>query len=182
MREIEVKIRTKDLDLVKTQLEERGCQLSESLVQHDVIYSLEANAKKEWEDSKEGNVVMRIRRQGDSTEFNLKKQKTNELDNLEYETKISNPDDMHKILAELGYVPQVEVKKVRRKCKLEDYEICLDEVERLGSFVEIEKLAPEDADPEEIQKKLIEMLESLGLSRDDIETRGYDTQMYQLDR
>ena len=179
MREIEIKIRATNLDAIKTKLEQLGCKLSDPITQHDTIYSLAANTQEEWKESKEGHVVMRIRRQGGSIEFNLKKQKTNELDNLEYETEITNPDDMHKILVELGYVPQVEVKKVRRKCKLEHYEICLDEVEKLGSFVEIEELASDDANPEEIQKKLIEVLESLGLSREHVETRGYDTQIYQ---
>ena len=182
MREIEIKIRTEDLDSVRNKLEERGCTFSDPIEQHDAIYSLAADGKKAWEESKEGNTVMRVRRQGDSSEFNLKKQLSGgELDNLEYETKVSNPDAVHLILKELGYEPQVEVKKRRIKCKLDKYEICLDEVERLGSFVEIEELTSDDVDPKEIQEKLIGILEDLGLSRENIETRGYDTQVYHLD-
>lgn len=178
-----MKVRVSNLDQVKVRLEELGCKLSAPIEQHDVIYSLAENAEQEWEEAKAGDIVVRIRRQGDTAEFNLKKQMTSgELDNLEYETEINNPDDMHKILLELGYVPQVEVKKVRRKCKLENYEVCLDEVEELGSFVEIEELAPDNVDAGEIQEKLTRVLESLGLSREDLETRGYDTQIYQLNK
>lgn len=182
MREIEVKVRAKDLNSVREKLEQMGCEFSEPIEQHDAIYSLAANAQEEWKESKEGHVVMRIRRQGESSEFNLKKQQSGgELDNLEYETEVSNPDAVHSILKELGYEPQVEIKKKRVKCKLDKYEVCLDEVERLGSFVEIEELAPDDANPQEIQEKLMKILEDLGLSREDMETRGYDTQIYQLD-
>jgi len=182
MREIEIKIRTDKLEEVRYKLEQMGCEFSGPIVQEDAIYALASNAGQEWESSKEGSTVMRIRRQNDSAEFNLKKQQSGgELDNLEYETKVSNPDAVHAILAELGYKPQVEVKKIRIKCKFKDYEICLDKVDRLGSFVEIEKLVEESTEPDEVQKELIEVLESLGLSKDDMETRGYDTQVYHLD-
>jgi adenylate cyclase class IV len=46
--------------------------------------------------------------------------------------------------------------------------------------VEIEKLTNDDANPEEVREELFNELESLGLSREDEETRGYDTQIYQL--
>lgn len=58
--------------------------------------------------------------------------------------------------------------------------ICLDEVEELGSFVELERLTNEDVDPVKVSEELYQKLESLGLSRDDEEKRGYDTQLYQL--
>ena len=179
MREIEVKIRTKDLKTVEIKLRELGYVLSAPISQQDTIYSY-GDGMREWEESKEGSVVMRIRRMDGKAEFNLKKQRTNELDNLEYETTIENPEAMHAILLTLGYKPKVEVKKIRRKGKLGEYEICLDEVERLGGFVELEKLAPEDADPVAVQEELLRTLESLGLSRQDQESRGYDTQIFEL--
>ena len=32
------------------------------------------------------------------------------------------------------------------KCKYKEYEICLDEVEELGSFIEVEKMSDEDGE------------------------------------
>jgi adenylate cyclase class IV len=55
-------------------------------------------------------------------------------------------------------------------------------VERLGAFVELEKLTDDDADPVQVQEELMQVLESLGLSRKDQETRGYDTQIYFLNK
>lgn len=41
---------------------------------------------------------------------------------------------MHNMLLLMGYVPQVEVKKSRRKGKLGEYGVCMDTVEKLGNF------------------------------------------------
>lgn len=113
-------------------------------------------------------------------ELNLKQQRSGEMDNLEYETEINDPEAMNKILTALGYTPAVEAKKLRRSGKLGEYAICLDEVEKLGNFIEIEKLTERDADPQKIRNEIFEVIESLSLSRDDEETRGYDTQIYSL--
>ncbi len=179
MREIEIKLRVKDFKDLEAELRERGCVLSGPIRQEDVIYS-KAGSTNEWEQSKEGQIVVRIRRQSDKAEFNLKQQRSNEMDNLEYETKVEDPEAVHKILLAMGFEPEVEVKKFRRKGKLGEYEICLDTVDELGTFIELEKLTDENADPHEVREELFQTLEDLGLSRNDEETRGYDTQMYFL--
>ncbi len=102
------------------------------------------------------------------------------MDNLEYETEIKNPEAMQKILITLGYTPKIEVKKLRRKGELEGFKFCLDEVEKLGSYIEIEKLTEDNADPQKVRNEIFEFIEFLGLSRSDEETRGYDTQIYFL--
>lgn len=179
MREIEIKIKVKDLEEVQRRLEERGCIFSDPISQRDVVYS-KGGSTEEWQSSKEGDIIMRIRYLEGRAEFNLKQQRSSEMDNIEYETEVKDPESMHKILVTLGYAPEVEVKKMRRKGKLGEYEICLDEVEKIGSYIEIEKLTSDDADPEEVKEELFQVLESIGLSRSDEETRGYDTQIFQL--
>jgi adenylate cyclase class 2 len=178
MREIEVKMRVHDLAAIERKLGELGCVLSTPITQEDSIYGKIGDLGA-WTKSKEGHVVMRIRRQQDSATFNLKEQKSSELDNIEIETKVQNPDAIHNILQRLGYEPHVTVKKTRRKGRFKDYEICLDTVEELGDFVELEKLADDNADPEQVLEELLLELESLGLSRNDREMRGYDTQIFQ---
>jgi len=177
MREIEIKLRVDDFADLENRLTERGCMLSMPISQHDVIYSLKGSAE-EFESAREGDVIIRIRHLQDSAELNLKQQRSNEMDNLEYETKVADPEATHEILTTLGWKPVIEVKKIRRKGKVGEYEICLDEVEGLGTFVELEKLTTEDSDPAAIREELFATLEALGLSRADEETRGYDTQIY----
>lgn len=178
MREIEVKLKIDDLKSLENKLKEKGCIVSAPISQHDIVYS--RGGTSEWEQSKEGDVILRMRKQGDVTEFNLKQQRTSELDNIEYETKVDDPEALHQILLILGWKPEVEVKKVRRKGKLGEYEICLDEVERLGTYVELEKLADDNADPNKIQEELLQVLESFGVLRSNLEVRGYDTMIFQL--
>jgi len=181
MREIEIKLKVKDLDFLEKELEKAGCAFSEPITQHDVIYSAKS-IEEEFDKSKEGDVIIRIRKQNGRAELNLKKQKTYEMDNLEYETEIKDPEEMHQILLILGWKPQIEVKKIRKKGKLGNYNICLDKVEKLGEFVEIEKITDDNDDPQVVRKELFDIAKQFGFMESDEETRGYDTQIYQLER
>ena len=178
MREIEVKLRVKDLHVIAEKLAACGCVLSAPIRQHDTIYT-PAGSTEEFSNAKEGDIIPRIRRgDGPTVEFNLKRQRSSEGDNIEYETEVKDADAIHGILVALGYKPEVEVKKVRRKGKLGEYEICLDDVEGLGTFVELEALVPDDADPNAVRENLFKALDPLGLSRTDEEVRGYDTLLF----
>jgi adenylate cyclase class 2 len=179
MREIEIKLKAKNFENLEKSLNDKGVFLSQPVTQQDVIYTLN-NSTKEFDVAEENDVVIRIRYLKDRAILTLKKQCSSESDNLEYETEVKEPEQIHGILLTLGWKPIIEVNKVRRKGRLEEYEICLDQVEKLGNFVELEKLAADDANPEQIREELFRELERLGLSRNDEETRGYDTQMYQL--
>ena len=162
---------------LEEKLRAQNCVLLPPVHQHDTVYSRHGSA--EFASAKEGDVILRIRRENDKAEFNLKQQKSNEMDNIEYETEIASPDALHGILGALGWFPEIEVKKIRRKGTLGAYNVCLDEVEQLGNYMEIEKMAQEDADPDAVRKELYNALEGLGFSRSDEETRGYDTQVHQ---
>jgi adenylate cyclase class 2 len=179
MREIEIKLKAKDLGTIERKLGELGCALSAPIHQHDIIYSKDGDTSI-WETMKEDMVIVRIRRDDRGAIFTLKQQRTHEHDNIECETRIEDADAMHRALLLLGFVPGVEVRKTRRKGKLGEYEICLDQAEGLGDFVELERMVADDADPARISEEIYQKLESLGLSRADEEKRGYDTQMFQL--
>jgi len=177
MREIEVKMRVANHDALESILAKMGCKLSAPITQHDVIYSPKKDTY--WTDYSSGDIAIRIRNQDGIAIFTLKQQKTGEHDNLEYETVVADREAMHGALEKLGWFPEVEVKKIRHKGKLGEFEICLDVVEELGAFVELEKLCDDNADPHNIEDILLTKLEELGIPRDAQETRGYDTQMWQ---
>jgi adenylate cyclase class 2 len=104
------------------------------------------------------------------------------MDNLEYESVVENPKDVHEMLLVLGWKPEIEVKKHRKKAKMGAYELCLDRVENLGDYLEIEKLTEDTVDPAKVVSELYGMLELFGLSNKDEESRGYDTLMWQLNK
>lgn len=179
MREIEVKLKVSNFEELENNLKNKGVILSQPFSQHDFIYSFNGSTK-EFESSGENDVIIRMRYLSDRAILTLKKQCSRESDNLEHETEIKDSDQMDSILSTLGWQSIIEIKKIRRKGKLGEYEICLDQVEKLGDFVELEKLTGDDVNPEEIREELFKELEGLGLSRDNEETRGYDTQIYLL--
>lgn len=173
MKEIEVKAKVKDLKKLIKNLEKLGCELNNFFVQKDRIY---LDKKILFPEIKRETNVLRIREQGNKNIFTLKKNLENELVCIEHETVFENTFELEKILKCLGYYEAVRVNKKRRRCKLKEYEICLDEVENLGTFIEIEKFSKEDS--LKVQEELREFLFSLGIDKNDIVTQGYDTLMY----
>ena len=182
MREIEIKLKVNNLDEIEEKLKQQGCVFSEPVTQHDVVYSSVHNTEAYDKIGGVGYVAIRIRHQDNTVTLTLKKQQSHEMDNLEYESEIENPKDIHEMLFILGWKPEVEVKKTRKKGKLEQYEICLDRVEGLGDYIELEKLTNDNADPEEVRKEFLEILKPFGLSEKDEEKTGYDTLIWILNK
>ncbi|MEK7461768.1 MAG: hypothetical protein AAB586_01725 [Patescibacteria group bacterium] len=54
-------------------------------------------------------------------------------------------------------------------------------MEKLGTFVELEKITGDNVNAEDVREELFKELESLGLSRTDEEIRDDDTQIFQLE-
>lgn len=168
--EIEVKAKIRDLELIKNKLVEMGCFLSEPVTQHDYIYTIKGlDINKGYNHSP----VLRIREQKGKYIFTLKKNRSNELDCIEKELEISDRVTMQEIFELMGYESNVQVRKTRIKGNYEQYEICLDEVEGLGSYIEVEKISDEDG--EKVQNELFDFLQTLGVKKEDRVFNGYDT-------
>lgn len=170
MKEIELKARVHDFELLTNRLAELGCIFSEPLRQDDIIFD-----KPDY--GREGRNVLRIRASGGKTYLTLKRDVSGELDSIEKEVEVSDANLIREVIELLGFVEQVRVGKNRRKCKYGDYEICLDEVDDLGGFIEVEKMSEEDG--KKIQKEITDFLISLGVRPEDLVTIGYDTMIEQ---
>ena len=72
----------------------------------------------------------------------------------------------------MGFSKFGQVTKVRRNYRLGDILVSLDDVENLGTFMEIEALA-EEKDFEFHEKRVIELLEKLRFSEGDIIKDSY---------
>lgn len=176
MRELEVKARVSNPSLVLSELESLNVKFGSPIAQHDRVFS-PASVKDEFGTRQIGVNFFRVRRQGDKSFLTLKRSKTNELDSFELETTVSDPDKVEKMLEALGYVLASEIKKIRRKSQLKDIEICLDEVEQLGTFIELEKLLEDDGDIRGVQNELFNFLKRVGIKDSDRIEQGYDTLM-----
>ena len=170
MREVEIKVRLASVKSFILKLDEKGIKLGEPKKQHDVVFSepgaVENHFKANW---------LRIRTENDSVVyFTLKKSVEGHLDNIEHEVTVNESAELKNIILCLGYEPYSDLTKVRRKVKINDIEICLDEVPGLGNFVEAEKLVDHDSDHDSVVSELWQLLTSLGLSRENEVHEGYD--------
>lgn len=168
MREIEVKYQVNDLEELLTVLKERGIQLSDPIVQDDQAYAPDS-----WQfgDSKLGESFLRLRSVGGRHYFTLKHVVHNEQACLEHETLVADRDAMHQAVLRMGYRPTVKIVKTRRTAALDDCSLCLDDIEGLGAFIEVERLAPDDCNAKDVQDDLAEFVASLGITA----TRTSDT-------
>lgn len=185
MREIEIKVRLQDKEGLLATLAGKGVALGEPVHQRDQVFGLPGEV------GGDGNTVpwLRVRTetrgQGENetkkrTLFTLKRSVTGQLDSIERETEVGDPDVMIAIVKELGFVPFSDLSKTRQTGKLNDIEVCIDSVEGLGDFMELERLADENADPAAITDDLWRIMAELGISRQDEVTDGYDILMKKL--
>jgi adenylate cyclase class 2 len=173
MREIEIKAKVANKQSLIDSIVSAGIQLSTPIKQHDVVYGQKGVA-----DNAPGSIWLRIRTENDAkTIFTLKQQYKGGLDSIEHETEVSNADELASIIARLGFELYSDLTKTRQKAKLNDIEICVDDVEGLGVFIEAEQLVEDNADGQSIVEDLWTVLEKFNVSRSDEVFEGYDVLM-----
>ncbi len=138
--EVEIKIKINSLRKIKNKLQNYG-KLVKSIKQIDEYYipcHRDFFARKpfpvEW---------LRIRTNPDRTIFeydkSINKNTKGEQEYAEeYETEISRPDELRKILKFLDFKKVITVEKEREIWSCGNLEICLDKVRDLGFFIEVE--------------------------------------------
>lgn len=122
---------------------------------------------------------MRIRTEKDSIKLTYKEHITGHFDCIEEELEIADPQVMRNILERLSFKEISQVRKKRVTTTYNEYEICFDEVEGLGSFIEVEKIVP-DGEGDGVQDELYQFLFSLGFTQDDVVAIGYDVLAYKI--
>ena len=176
MREIELKFKVDDMNDLLAKLGDMDCEVSEILSQNDTIYVSDLNHV----ESVEGSIWLRVRKENEKVELNLKKQSAKIQESKEIEFEVSSYEKANQLLETLGYQKWVVVNKKRRYSKYLNYNLCIDEVERLGSFLEIELLVDEE-DKKDYISDLLEIAKTFELTEDNIVNSHYDTMISQLE-
>ncbi len=171
-KEIEVKAKVSNIPALVEKLIEAGAILGETISQDDMAY-VNYLGERSYLDFNTDDIFLRIRQSKGKTIFTLKKGE--EMNSIEREVEVSDFEQLKDMLEILGFKEAVRVKKVRQKGTYKDFEICLDQVEGLGSFIEVEKITDEDSN--KVQDEMFEFLLALGIKRDDRVMNGYDTLM-----
>jgi len=103
---------------------------------------------------------IRIKEEGARLTYKGPKLDSRTKSRLELTVEVKDPTAMEKILVELGFRPSGEVRKRRTKYTLGEVTFALDDVDGLGSFLEIE--APAEDDWADKQERVLEILQRLG--------------------
>jgi len=174
--EIEIKIEVEDLEAIKEKMPGFG-KLIKSIRQIDDYYvpcHRDFFAQKphpvEW---------LRIRTNPDKVVFEYDKSVGKGADGLqeyakEYETEISRPEEFKKILGFLDFKKVITVDKKRQYWNCGKFEIALDDVKGLGSFMEVEAKSNFD-NPAKAREECISFLKNFGIeiSEKDLIKKGY---------
>ncbi|MCY9785239.1 CYTH domain-containing protein [Nocardiopsis sp. EMB25] len=172
MREIETKYRVEDLEEVLLALKTAGVELGEPVFQDDQAY---APAGWRPEMGKVGRTFARLRSLDSGAHvFTTKTPLANSMECAEHETVVADRDQMHAAVLAMGYEPTVRIVKHRRTGAAGPIGVCVDTVEDVGTFVELELVIDDDRDGLTVQAELDAWARGLGVELERT-TDTYDT-------
>jgi len=134
MIELEIKVPCPDLNGLERRLKELGAEHVEDLDQEDVYFSHPVR------DFGATDEALRLRRENDRSRITYKGPKMDVDTKMREEIELGVEDLSHmsSVLERVGFKPFLRVAKSRTVYSYQDVEICLDRVEGLGDYVELE--------------------------------------------
>ncbi|MDP3105499.1 MAG: class IV adenylate cyclase [Candidatus Methanoperedens sp.] len=169
MIEVEVKARVKDPKLVERSIVALGASPIGIETQADTYYSAP------YRDFAKTDEALRIRVQDDKYFLTYKGPKMDTVSKTrrEYEVEVNDANCLGNILSSLSFNPVATIVKRRKKYRLGDFIISLDEVRNLGDFMEVE-ISIRDSKPyEEKVESIFRLFEKLGINRDESIRKSY---------
>lgn len=173
MLEIEIKARLDHRQTMEHALLEKGFSHTGIRLETDIYY---AGIDRSFKDTDEA-LRLRATVSGDIRRAALtyKGPKLDAISQMreEYEVEVADKGTMHSILTSLGFSPVLTVKKERAYFQRGAITACVDEVEGLGSYMELELLAPDGAERDSHVESLFALLEELGVPRGACTRKSY---------
>lgn len=163
MYEVEIRAEVNQED-IKKNIDKLNAENDKEIYQEDDYFKCSFD--------KERNLIFRVRTKGNKKLLTLKGSSKEETDSAwqEWETEITDDEILKNIFLTNSYERVVQIKKHRETYKTNNLEINIDKVERLGTFIEIEK---KSNSPKEAKEELVKILEDLGVKKEDIIEEGY---------
>jgi adenylate cyclase class 2 len=171
VREVEVKYRVQDAGELLAALQAHGIELGAPVRQEDQAY---APCGWAYGDDRSGVPFARLRTVAGQHLFTLKRPAENVLSCEEFETTVADREQMHHAILAMGFRPTVEIVKVRRTATLGELVLCVDQLDGLGTFLELERMVPENVAGEEVQAELSRFVAALGVEAERAE-QTYDS-------
>jgi len=177
MIEVEVKARIDNIDEIKQKINLLNAKFLKQETQIDKVFGnpifLDSDNK-----AIEGGIISRIRVINDKKVLEFKEiMRTG--GGIEVESELNNLDDGIALLKKLGFEEAFTVSKVRETYSYKDFKICIDNVEKLGCFIEIEKMINSDEEKNKAREECIKLLNLIS-SDCKIENRKYGDLMQEI--
>ena len=173
--EIEIKLPLKNLKETLKFLTDQGFQETAQIQEEDTYFN------SVYHDVKKRDEALRIRTSTDcrsgisKTQINFKGPKLDKISmsRMELETEVSDAEVLKNILIHLDFSPVASVMKTRKYMKCGRFTACLDQVEGLGDFLELEVIAEQESERKEILSKMEDLLAILGYHMSDTVQTSY---------
>ncbi|MDD5433682.1 MAG: class IV adenylate cyclase [Candidatus Pacebacteria bacterium] len=160
MIEVEIRAKINHKSQVQDKLKQAGATLVKSINQADRIFGHEM-----FLDEKkmivEGGLSARIRQVDGKAWLEFKEISRNKGAGIEIKADLDNIEEGLRFFEKLGFEEAFALNKQREVYSLNGFEICLDEVEKLGNFIEIEKSALSQDEIEAAKQECLELLEKV---------------------
>lgn len=174
MIEVEVKVSVRDKEIIIKKLYEHGFVKKDYICETDIYFDTEEDL------IRKNDNALRIRSSKNLTTHEIHHYityKGPKLDAIsmtrqELETEIEDMEVMKELLKALGYVKTYTVIKSRQYFSNGTVSACIDSVNNLGEFLELEMVVQE-AEKEFALDNIIEFLEQIGYCRDEIIRTSY---------
>lgn len=183
MIEVEVKLKIDSAESIEKKLIELGFKKGQTLQEIDYYYNGVARdfrasgeaLRLRLVESLDGSAVVADRPGEPLIQMTYKGPKLDNvsMSRVEHQVNIDNFETMLSILSSLGYKPVEPVIKLRRELFSEEICACVDTVDGLGDYLELEIMADEESQRENALDRISVVLKQLGYSISETTTTSY---------
>ncbi len=168
--EIEAKAYADDLQDIEKKILSMGAKLAWQGEQKDTYYN---HPSRDFATTDE---ALRVREEESRVILTYKGPKIDKLTKTreEIKVKVENMASIKEILMKLGFKEVGVVKKHRKKYILDKFKICLDDVDNLGEFAEVEALSYPEKSNDDVRAQrddILKVFDELGIK--EMERRSY---------
>jgi len=161
MLEVEVKAKIKNLKEFEKILKSINAKFLKEEIQEDIYFN------HPYRDFAETDEALRIRKINNEVFLTYKGKRLDTETKTREEIEINCGEKISEILTKLGFNAVATVKKIRKEYEFENLHICVDDVEHLGNFVEIEGKDMKD------KTKIFGILNIFGIEKSESITKSY---------
>lgn len=179
MIEVEIKIKIKDANLVEENLQKLGFSKGDFVKEADLYFDNQDHQIKNSDSALRIRSSENITLNQNTYFLTYKGPKLDQVSNTrkELEIQIEEGQKGKEILMSLGYSLIYPVIKTRQHYQLGKITACLDQVENLGIFLEMEVIVPSECEKENALEQLFSFLQKLGFRPEDVVKTSYLTML-----